>query len=65
MFIESIESLSFSWNVKNAFQKFVESYLEVMEYPDSQGKITIENHYLVITIDDIDMNSLFFHFPLT
>ena len=56
MFIESIESLSFSWNVKNSFQKLVEKYLDVMVYPGSEKVIGKNNHYLVIPIDDIDMN---------
>lgn len=56
MFIESMESLSFSWNLKNSFQKLVQSYLDIMVYPDSGDEINRENHYLVISIDDIDMN---------
>ena len=56
MFIESMESLSFSWNLKNSFQKLVEIYLDIMVYPDSGRDISKENHYLVISIDDVDMN---------
>ncbi|MCM1236221.1 MAG: hypothetical protein NC489_39580 [Ruminococcus flavefaciens] len=56
MFIEAIESLSFSGNVKKSFQKLVEGYLDIMVYPKSDGKIPPENHYLVISIDDLDMN---------
>jgi len=56
MFIEAMESLSFSWNLKNSFQKLVESYLDIMVYPDSGNEINRKNHYLVISIDDVDMN---------
>lgn len=59
MFIESMESLSFSWNLRNSFQRLVECYLDIMEYPDSGKEINKENHYLVISIDDIDMNVQF------
>lgn len=56
MFIEAIESLSFSWNVKKSFQRLVEAYLDIMVYPESEGRIGTDNHYLVISIDDLDMN---------
>lgn len=56
MFMEAIERLSLSWNVKQSFQKLVEKYLDIMVYPGSEKSISKENHYLVISIDDLDMN---------
>lgn len=56
MFMEAIERLSLSWNVKQSFQKLVERYLDIMVYPGSEKSISKENHYLVISIDDLDMN---------
>lgn len=56
MFMETIERLSLSWNVKQSFQKLVERYLDIMVYPGSEKSISKENHYLVISIDDLDMN---------
>lgn len=56
MFMEAIERLSLSWNVKQSFQKLVERYLDIMVYPGSEKSISKDNHYLVISIDDLDMN---------
>ena len=56
MFIETLERLSLSWNVKQSFQKLVEAYLDIMVYPGSENEIGRGNHFLVISIDDLDMN---------
>ena len=47
MFLETIEKLSLSWNVKQAFQRLVERYLDIMVYPGSEKSINKDNHFLV------------------
>lgn len=54
-FLETLEKLSLSWNLKESFQELVEKYLEIMKYPDTES-LKIENHFLVISIDEADMN---------
>lgn len=56
MFMETLENLSLTWNLRQSFQELVEAYLEIMEYPGSEGKIHLNNHFLVISLDDLDMN---------
>lgn len=56
MFMETLERLTLSMNVREAFQKLVEDYLDIMVYPDSESSIGINNHFLVISIDELDMN---------
>ncbi len=56
MFIETLEKLSFTGNLKQAFQELVIRYLNIMKYPGTEGKINDDNHFLVIPIDDVDMD---------
>lgn len=54
-FLETLEKLSLSWNLKESFQELVQKYLEIMKYPNTDD-LKIENHFLVISIDEADMN---------
>lgn len=56
MFMETLENLSLTWNLRQSFQELVEAYLDIMEYQSNQEKIGLNDHFLVISIDDIDMN---------
>lgn len=56
MFMETLENLSLTWNLRQSFQELVKAYLDIMEYPGSEEKIGSHNHFLVITLDDLDMN---------
>lgn len=51
IYMDTLQKLSFTLNLKKAFQEFVESYLEIMEYSDSGNRIGKANRFLVITID--------------
>ena len=55
IFIETLQKLSLTWNLKESFRKLVELYLDIMKYPGAEGLET-KNHFLVISIDDIDAN---------
>ena len=54
-FLETLEKLSLSWNLKESFQELVQNYLEIMKYPNTED-LKIENHFLVVSIDEADMN---------
>lgn len=54
-FLETMEKLSLSWNLKESFQALVQEYLEIMKYPNTEDLKT-DNHFLVISIDEADMN---------
>lgn len=54
-FLETLEKLSLSWNLKESFQELVQKYLGIMKYPNTD-ELKIENHFLVISIDEADMN---------
>lgn len=56
MFMETLENLSLTWNLRQSFQELVKAYLDIMEYPGSEEKIGNHNHFLVISLDDLDMN---------
>lgn len=55
MFLDTIEKLSMSGNLKSAFQKLVYLYLDIMKYPGVNGYGELDS-YLIISIDDLDMN---------
>lgn len=55
IFIETLQKLSLTWNLKESFRKLVELYLDIMKYPGAEG-LEVKNHFLVIPIDDIDAN---------
>lgn len=55
-FMETLEKLSLTWNLQRAFQELVLDFLDIMEYPGAEKKIGRDNHFLVISIDDLDMN---------
>ncbi len=54
MVIDALYNLSMSRNLKKSFQTLVVRYLEIMKY--SRAGQNTENHFLVISIDDLDMN---------
>lgn len=56
MFMETLENMSMTWNLKQAFQQLVSEYLDIMEYPNTEGAVNSTNHFLVISIDDLDLN---------
>lgn len=56
MYLETLERLSFTGNLKQSFQKLVKGFLDIMCYPGSEREITDKNHFLVISIDDLDLN---------
>lgn len=56
MYLDTLDRLSLTRNVKNSFQQLVNAYLDIMIYPGSRGAISNKNHFLVISIDDLDMN---------
>lgn len=35
-FLETLEKLSLSWNLKESFQELVQEYLEIMKYPNTR-----------------------------
>lgn len=55
--LEPLKKLSFSQNIKEAFQKLVSQYLDIMQYSEIMDQTYPQNRYLVITIDDMDMNA--------
>lgn len=56
MYLDTLERMSLTRNVKDSFKKLVNAYLDIMVYPGSRGAISNKNHFLVISIDDMDMN---------
>lgn len=56
LFIETLENMSMTWNLKQAFQQLVSEYLDIMEYPGAEDAVNSMNHFLVISIDDLDLN---------
>ena len=56
MYLETLEKLTLTLNVKQSFQDLVKDFLDIMIYPGSEKRITERNHFLVISIDDLDMN---------
>lgn len=56
MFLETLERLSFTGNLKQSFENLVKCFLGIMCYPGSERDITEYNHFLVISIDDLDLN---------
>lgn len=55
--LDPLKKLSFSQNIKEAFQKLVSQYLDIMQYSEIMDQTYPQNRYLVITIDDMDMNA--------
>lgn len=53
-FMITLEKLSFTGNLIVAFQELVEQFLDIMKYEESN--VSLENHFLVISIDDLDMD---------
>lgn len=56
MFMETLQKLSYTENLKQAFQELVIQYLGIMSYPGTSQTINFENHFLIISIDDLDMD---------
>lgn len=52
MYFDTLQKLSFTENLKDSFEKLVEMYVEIMQYANASET----KHYLVIPIDDLDMN---------
>ena len=55
-FMETVQNLSLTRNLQGAFQELVEKYLSIMTYPGAANAIKSTNHFLVISIDELDMN---------
>ncbi|MBP3489064.1 MAG: hypothetical protein J6K53_11775 [Roseburia sp.] len=55
-YIDTLQKMSLTSNLKQSFEKLIEQYLEIMTYSGINGKITKKNHFLIISIDDLDMN---------
>ena len=55
-FLDAIEKFPMSWNLNSAMQGLVDQYLDIMKYPNLNGEEQEYRSYLVISIDDIDMN---------
>lgn len=55
-FMETVQNLSLTRNLQEAFKELVEKYLSIMTYPGATTLIKSTNHFLVISIDDLDMN---------
>ena len=54
MFMVTLEKLAFTGNLIEAFQELVEQFLDIMKYYETN--VSLENHFLVISIDDLDMD---------
>lgn len=52
MYFDTLQKLSFTENLKDSFEKLVEMYVDIMQYANASET----KHYLVILIDDLDMN---------
>ena len=52
MYFDTLQKLSFTENLKDSFEKLVEMYVDIMQYANASET----KHYLVIPIDDLDMN---------
>lgn len=52
MVLDTLTKLSFTVNLKSSFEKLVQQYVDIMQYTGTE-RVT---HYLVISIDDVDMN---------
>ncbi len=52
MVLDTLTKLSFTVNLKSSFEKLVQQYVDIMQYTGTERVI----HYLVISIDDVDMN---------
>lgn len=52
MYLDTLKKLSFTVNLKASFEKLVQQYVDIMQYPG----VRTTTHYLVIPIDDVDMN---------
>lgn len=55
IFLDTLQKLAFTLNLKASFQTLVDNYLGIMEYSGSQGDIGKNARYLVISIDDLDV----------
>lgn len=56
MFMDTLQKLSMTRNLKKSFQELVEGYLDIMEYKEGGSDVTKKNHFLVVSIDDLDIN---------
>lgn len=55
IFLDTLQKLAFTLNLKASFQTLVDNYLGIMEYSGSRGDIGKNDRYLVISIDDLDV----------
>lgn len=54
-FMDNLQNMSLTFNLKQSFQELLESYLDIMKYPGA-GYLLPKHHFLVVCIDDLDMN---------
>lgn len=55
MFMDNLKNMSITFNMRKEFRKLVYSYLDIMRYPGAEY-LEPQSHFLVICIDDLDMN---------
>lgn len=55
-YISSLQSFSSSQKVRKDFVKLIGNFTDLMRYNRFGGTVQSDNHYVVIAIDDIDLN---------
>lgn len=55
-YISSLQSFSSSQKVRKEFVKLISNFTELMRYNRFGGTVQSDEHYVVIAIDDIDLN---------
>lgn len=55
-YISSLQSFSSSQKVRKDFVKLISNFTDLMRYNRFGGTVQSDNHYVVIAIDDIDLN---------
>lgn len=55
MFMDNLKNMSITFNMRKEFRNLVYSYLDIMRYPGAEY-LEAQSHFLVICIDDLDMN---------
>lgn len=55
-YINSLQSFSSSQKVRKDFVKLISNFTDLMRYNRFGGTVQSDNHYVVIAIDDIDLN---------
>jgi|GEM_PF-5920064 len=58
-YLSALQNLSLNSNLRNSFDELVKAFLEFVDYDrygEEQGYVSHDRRFLVITIDDMDMN---------